>query len=104
MHSLSVIRYHSRFVVRDVGNLVRKLFRVLKVVWPVVLVRLDALNDIIDWVGFGGVLVIALTRPRSDIARIGIIEPHAMMFSYLFLQGLLYEYFSYYRTRLSAES
>ena len=51
-----------------------------KVVWPVVLVRLDALNDIIDWVGFGGVLVIALTRLRSDIARIEIIEPHAMMF------------------------
>ena len=38
------------------------------------------LGDIICWVGFGGGAVTALTRSHSDIARIGTIKPHTMVF------------------------
>ena len=47
----------------------------LKVVLAVAPGRLHALDDIIHWVE----LVTALTRPHSDIARIGVIEPHTLV-------------------------
>jgi len=58
------------------GPIIRKLFRVLKnIVFSVVLMSLQTLDDII-YRGGGGT-VTALTRLHPDIARIGIIELHA---------------------------